>query len=470
MTNRTARAAKAAATVGTVLLSAALLTGCAGEKHTFSGAEVAKLDKTIEGLDTKWAEHRANGIAATVSDESRCYVQTGAEGAVAEYALCGPVRYLGQDDTGWDSVPLAAAPEGANKMILAGGGSFSANAKPNANTSVYRTDGKKAPGNASLEEPDTKAADPAKALWDLTSTVSPGNSSAVEVKTPEGTFSITGAKISDRVGGSSNRLKAGDGHKFGSIIVSLNSGNSLSTTNGTTETKTQLAFTSGGKDYPIGKAKPGSVAMAVPGDGSDLALSVIYDGLSQTVTLSDSKLHTTATALYDGKAKLFESKTVPETKSFGKYGAPGFHAQIKPQQLKAERLAHDPQVGWAPEGKAWLKVSGSATDAQPRFTGNGVSSSYASKVTATAATATNVSGEKFSVDAAKIVNGGESGGWYSTTGSFTIFFEVPAAAAEFNVTYNVNTGGPKAKNQDEGAPPTASFDYQVPATEVSFSK
>lgn len=462
-------AAKAAATAGTFLLSAVLLTGCAGEKHTFNGAEVAKLDKTIEALDTKWAEHRANGVAATVSDDSRCFVQTGTEGVLAETAICGPVRYLGQDDTGWDSVPFAASPEGADKMVLSDGGGFSANAKPNANTSLYRTDGKKPVENPSLDEPDTEAAESAKALWDLTGTASTG-SSAVEVKTPDGTLSITGARISDRVGGASNRLKAGDNHKFGSVTVSFSGSGGETYGTADPEVKTGLAFTSGGKDYPIGKVKTGSVAMAVPGDGSDLALAVTYDGLTQKVTLADSKLHTTATALYDDKATLFEAKTAPETKIFGKHGEPGFFAEIRPLPVKAERLAYDPAMGWAPKNKAWLKVTGIVTGAEPRFVGGGVSSSYAAKMTATAATAANVSGEKFSVDAAKIINDKSSGGWYTTTGGFTVFFEVPASGTEFNVSYDINTGGPKSKDQDEAAPPTASFDYPVPATEVSFSK
>jgi hypothetical protein len=185
---------RAAVIAGTSLLAATLLTGCAGEKHTYSGLEVSKLDKTIEALDASWSQHRANGIAATVEDSSRCFVQTSTDGVLADKALCGPVHYLGDDETVWESVGLQPGPDGKDKITLAGGNSFDKD-KPNANTVLYRTDGKKASENTSLAEPDTKAAEAEKALWDVKSS-SGSDAKSVNVITPDGTVHVSGLAIS----------------------------------------------------------------------------------------------------------------------------------------------------------------------------------------------------------------------------------------------------------------------------------
>lgn len=469
MNNRTTKVAAAA---GTVLMTALLLTGCAGEKHMFAGKEVAKLDKTIEGLDASWKQHVADGVKATVGDDSRCYVQRSTDGVIAEVALCGPVHYLGKDDTTFDAVNLTPAPVESDKLSLAGGSGFNTG-KPNGNTTLYRTDGKKAPENADLAEPDAEAAKPETAIWRGNSTYGGGEN--VTVKTPEGSIAVAGAKVTDRIGGSSDRLKAGDGHKFGTVGLSVSSefGKAAeNTTHGSAPArivKTELAFISGGKTYPIGKAKSGDVSMAVPGDGKDLALAVTYEGLTQTVTLGDRKLHTTATALYDNLPSSFEGTTASEAKTFGKYGADGFYAQISPGAVKATRSAYDEKAGWAKEGKAWLKVETNIQAAEPRWVGNGVSSSYSTKLSVTAAKLTNVSGEAFTIEPTNVTDQ-SSGSWYTTSGTSALLFEVPADAQEFKVSYTVNLSGPKSKSQRPEAPETANFDYEVPAAEIALIK
>jgi hypothetical protein len=467
MTNRISRTAAAA---GTVLMTAMLLTGCAGEKHTFAGKEVSDLGKTIEGLDASWKQHVTDGVKATVGDDSRCYIQRSTDGIIAEVALCGPVHYLGKDETTFDAVNLVPAPVDSDKVSLAGGSGFNSG-KPNGNTTLYRTDGKKAPENSDLAEPEAEQAKSATAIWR-------GNSvrgDSVIVKTPEGSLTVAGSKISDRIGGSSDRLQAGEGHKFGTVGLNIASDfgkEEASTTYGVPSTrivKTELAFVSGGKTYPIGKAKSGDVSMAVPGDGNDLALAVTYEGLTQTVTLADQKLHTTATALYDNVPPSFNANSASEAKTFGKSGADGFFAQISPGAVKATRSAYDAKAGWAKEGKAWIAVETPVQSTDPRWVGNGVSSSYDAKLRVTAAKLTNVSGEAFSLEPTSITDQ-SSGSWYTVSGSSILLFEVPADVREFKVSYTVNLSGPKSKSQRPEAPASATFDYEVPATEVTFIK
>lgn len=468
---------RAAVITATSLAAAALLTGCAGEKHTFNGLEVSSLDKAIEALDASWSQHRANGKAATVDDSSHCFVQTGKDGVLADKALCGPVHYLGDDDTIWESVPLQPTPDGKDKVTLGSSTSFSKD-QPNANTTLFRTDGKKAAENASLAEPDTKAATLEQAIW---GNVKDGGTT-VTVRTPDGSFDISGAKVTDRIGGAENRLKAGDGNKFGTSTVTFHpaaaGSNGLYSSVADPAVKTTLAYVSGGKTYPIGTAKTGLVSMAVPGDGSDLALAVTYDGMTQTVSLADSKLHTTATAYYDGVAdKAIGTK--PEPLTIGDHTKIGLFAEFFSDGASATRTAYDAKNGWAPEGKAWLVVSSTArvnntSNLSPSvsFPGGNAQSYYDAALTVTGGNVANISGTKFSAAAKSmdIDKSTVSGGSFNSSASFKLVFEVPASATDFTVDYNVHAAGKLQRNMDKGAPATTEMDYPVKGVQLTFTK
>jgi hypothetical protein len=475
MTIRSIPTAKAAAAAGTFLLASVLLTGCGGEKHTFSGVEVSKLDKTIESLDSAWAEYRANGTAATVIDDSRCFVQKGAEGVLGDTALCGPVHYLGQDDTTWDAVKLSGSPEGADKILLGSGKSFSTG-QPGANTSLFRTDGKKASDKTDVPEPDTSAAPVSQAIWGSGSSTS---GTTVKVETPDGVLAVNGIKISDRIGGVSNRLKAGDGNKFGTASLSLTPTQSQGPDylrGPEQKIKTSVAFVSGDKSYPVGDAKSGSVSMPVPGDGKDLALAITYEGLTQTVTLSDSKLHTTATAYYDGIVDTAKG-TKPAELEIGDHTKDGMYARFSSESITATRTPYDAKNGWAAEGKAWLVVNGSARASSTKFLGKSLdfpsanskaNSYYDTALNVASASVSNVSGEKFTAEAKTAEN--DKSVTSNGTATFKIVFEVPATATDFTVEYTVHSAGTLQRNSDKGAPATSSMDYPVKGVQLTFPK
>jgi outer membrane murein-binding lipoprotein Lpp len=465
MTNRIARRA---VTASTILVASVLLVGCAGDKHTFSGTEVSKLDKTIEALDNAWSQHRANGTAANVSDDSRCFVQKASDGVLADKALCGPVHYLGVDDTTWDSVNLSASPDDADKVTL-GGSSFQANAMPGANTTLYRSDGKKPSESTDLPEPDTKAAASEQAIWNGSGGTTEGKGTVV--KTPEVEISVSLTKVSDRIGGVSDRLKAGDGHKFGTASVNFTDTRKttgLFTGPSTAAVQTELAFVSGGKTYPIGKLKSGTVAMAVPGDGKDLALAVTYDGLTQTVGLSDTKLYTTATAYYDGIATTAKSRET-ETVKVGDSNSDGFYKTIEPLAMEATRSAYNPKAGWAPEGKAWLRVTFRVPGHNIYWNSGSRATEYDSTVEVSSATVKNVSGQEFTAPI-KLKDVTRSGFRNNLDSDFILLFEVPAAVSDFSLDTVLNVGGPKGATDAPAAPATASLDMPIEGVELSFPK
>jgi outer membrane murein-binding lipoprotein Lpp len=458
---------RAAIIAGTSLLAATLLTGCAGEKHTFSGMEVSKLDKTIEALDASWSQHRTNAKAANIDEGSRCFVQTGTDGVLAEKAMCGPVRYLGDDEADWDSVALQASPEGKDKVTLTAGESFSKD-KPNANTALYRTDGKASVDGANLTEPDTAAAEAEKAIWDVST--SKGGDTSTRVDTPDSIVTASGPSVTDRIGNAQNRLKAGDGRKFATVRVDRQSKVGDAMFGPQKALKTTLAFVTGGKTYPIGEVRGGVVSMSLPGDGSDVALAVGYGDFTQTVTLADGKLHTTATALYDGIGNSGRAETSDVV--LGKEQTPGtFSSTLEGFTILGVRSAFDETAGWAPEGKAWLRLTGSASIRGPKYWFNdGNSIGYAnfnSKTSVKSASVTNVSGTAFTgelkTDASK-----DNSGWFNSGVGIDMLFLVPDKTAEFKLSFVLNTAGPRSGTQHPEVPASVNQDYTVPGTQLTL--
>jgi hypothetical protein len=210
--------------------------------------------------------------------------------------------------------------------------------------------------------------------------------------------------------------------------------------------------------------------MSVPGDGTDVALAVAYGDFQQTVTLSDAKLHTTATAFYDGIDDLNGIKA-PSSEKKGTYEKAGLYSEMSVDSLSATRNAYDAEAGWAPEGKAWLRVTGTARAntlswyGQTEF-GN-ANSYFEAKLSATSAVVTNVSGEKFSVEAKSKANTSESSGW-DDNAQFALLFEVPSGVSDFSLSFTVNAAATAKKPGYAGIPDTASVDYTVKDLELSF--
>lgn len=447
-----------AAVIGSTMLAATILTGCAGgPKVTLDGSEVSNLDKAIEQADNLWAQNRASGTASNIDKDSRCYAQA-SNGVLAKQAICGPIHYLGSDDQVWETMDWQPAGDGKDKVQLTAGNSFSKGEKA-ANAELVRPDGKKVPDGLVVPEPDTKAADPSQAIWGQTASVSDAEPKT-SVVTPDGTMTLSKLKITDRVGGEHDRLKAGDGNKFAFVNIDTNPG---------TSPQTELAFVSGGKTYPVGKVKAGTLAMALPGDAKDAVLAITYDGLTQNVSLADGKLESKATAYYSG----LESTTGSPSLEALKVGESiGTHVTFLPREFTAELTAYESKAGWAPEGKAWLILKGtpdhSVFERKVPDGGGFVAADYDGPTKVKSATVKNVSGTAFTADAKRIDNVVEDR-FFTTNTASTVVFEVPAGVGDFSVSLGLNVTGTTSATGGN-PPPTASVDGAVPPFELTFKK
>lgn len=458
-----------AAVIGGAVLATTMLAGCAGQpKLMYQGMEIASLDKGLESMDKAWADNRTNGAASNIDKESRCYAQVN-EDNLAEKAICGPIHYLGEDQAVWESAAWQPSGEGKDKVQVSPGGSFSKDT-PAANTELYRTDGKKAPESFELTEPDTETAASTQAIWGV-GLSSTGEPKTVTVVTPESTITVKDPRVSDRVGSASDRVKAGDGHKFASAQLEVQGSSSGDDSQ---SVLSELAFVSGGKSYPLGKAKSGSVAMAVPGDGSDIALAVTYEGLTQTVTFGDAKLQSKATAFYDNFSTSTGLQSQPDPVVIGNREA-GNSAEITMSDLTATRTAYDPKAGWAPEGKAWLVLKANVKDGDPSFRGTGgewgsYTANYETVVKVSSAAAKNISGTAFTAKLARTEVIKDDEGWFAAGNKVTVVFEVPANVGDFSVDLAFNSAGAKKSGEEPKAPATISVDASFKGLELVFDK
>lgn len=402
-----------------------MLAGCGSPSATFEGREVKDLDKTIEQIDQQWAQSRADGAKSNVDEDSRCYAQV-TELAMANSAICGPIHYLGEDEQVWESIELAFFPVSDKEITASVSGSFT-KAEPLQNTTLFRPDGKKAPEELTVPEPDTEAASPEQAIWN---SASYEISDELKVFVPGGTITLNDMKVSERIGNAENRLRAGEGYMFASVSM-----NELYEP----AVPVELYFTTGGKSYPVGAPKAGQVSMALPGDLKDVALEVTADGNTQAVSLADGKLTTTASAYYDGLAVVSETfNEISQKKEDGEA-----FSSLMLREHQNRRDAYEETQGWAPEGKAWLIVD---TEFRSGLGyGTAMHSDYEHTVKVTSATVEGISGEKYTAEAVRIDNSQGSDDGYSSYDASRIVFEVPAGVGDFKVTLNTNASGTQAE-------------------------
>lgn len=431
------------ALAGTAALAATILAGCGSPSATFEGREVKDLDKTIESLDTMWAQNRADGNKSNVDEESRCYAQV-TELAMSNYAICGPIHYLGEDDQAWESIELSFAPDGDKAATASVTGSFSRSERAD-NTTLFRPDGEELPEDLVVPEPDTETAAPEQAIWDDEG-MSTGE--GTDVHTPDTTLHLSNWKVSERVGDADNRLKAGDDRMFASVTF---------TDTYESEVPVELAFATGGESYPLGQPKDGTVSMSLPGDAKDAVLEVTADGNTQTMSLATGEISSTATAYYDGLQLIADETEFIEQK---KDNGAGQSASFRMDNHGVRRDAYEEKQGWAPEGKAWLIVD---TDWYTTLRHDGgFGDLYEHETKVTSATVEGISGEKYTAEAVRIDNTKDPES-YRNADTSRIVFEVPASVGDFKVTFTVNSSG----SQDEdgyftdGAPQSISIDDTI---------
>ena len=444
------------------LVSIIGLTGCGGPQLVYQGQELSDVEKSLEGIDAAWKQAITDGVKANVSDDSRCYLQV-SEDTVAETAVCGPVHYLGDDETTWDGAQWESVAEG-DKNTLKHLSIFTPGQQLQANTELYRPDDKEPPAELALDEPDAPVAEKDTPFW-LPVAQAPFESGATNtdtgkagiLKSPVGNVSVLSTEVADRVGDATNRKQAPEGTQFLTINFSELTGFKPSTD------VSAMAVVVGDKTYPIETAEGKSVVVPVAGDPETALLRLTYDGLDQDLALSDLTRTDEAVAagLYSGLEK--EPK---QSKSRGgemsmnpEKGDNTFTGNLT-YNVKAERLAYDDERKWPAAGMSWLKVSLNTTTRGPEWDGETYNRGVYS-ITKT------IEAPTLLVDGKSIP--GEAGDFnQSFGGGQEIWYQVPAASPQATFSADVKMVGALKSESSTAKNAPASVEHIYPIRDVNL--
>lgn len=327
-----------AAIAGSSAIAALLLSSCGGPALTMDGSEV-KVDKSfVSGLETAWETHRQTQPASNTGDDAGCFVGA-ANGEMTGLAFCGPVHYLGDDETRWDEIRVDVVSTDGDAAIEQRG-TFTAGSL-DQDSELVRHDDRTAPREQDVPEPE--APNTAKPLTVFaTEEVLPADTDPLVVALPEGTMSVTAAAVRERAGSSVDRTGAPGGFRIASVSFDAENLDAYPE-RGVAE----LSFQVDGTDYPVADTREGgTVSIAVPED-SKVSFAATFDGVTQSVNIPDLKLDSgDASALYVPKwaSVIIEEKVTGDVAWRTGY---------------ANRSAHTPafDLGWAGKDQVWIKAS-----------------------------------------------------------------------------------------------------------------
>ncbi|WAP50472.1 hypothetical protein OL239_10420 [Arthrobacter sp. ATA002] len=442
------------------------VTGCGGPPLVYNGQELSSVGQSLEDIDAAWKQAVANGVKATVSDDSRCYLQI-SENTVAGAAVCGPIHYLGDDETTWDGAQWEPVADGRDTYSLKPPGSFTPGQQLQANTELYRPDDKEPPADLALNEPDAPAAEKDTPFW-LPVAQAPGVPEATAVtpgkpgilKSPAGTVSVTGTEISDRVGGAANRQQAPEDTQFLTIHFSELTGFEPSSD------VSAMAVAVGDKTYPIETAEGESVVVPVEGDAETALLRLTYDGLDQDLSLADLTRmdETAAVGLYSNlESEPKESATRSGELTMNAAKADNAFSGSLTFGVKAERLAYDQERKWPAAGMSWLKVSLSTSTRGPEWKEENYRRGVYSLTKAIEAPTLQVDGKNITGELGDLKD--------DFLGGQEIWYQVPAASAQAMFTADVKMAGAHKPDSSTAKNPPATVEhvYQIRDVNLEFA-
>ncbi|WP_104056299.1 MULTISPECIES: hypothetical protein [unclassified Arthrobacter] len=442
------------------LVSIIGLTGCGGPQLIYQGQELSDVEKSLEEIDAAWKQAITDGVKANVSDDSRCYLQV-SEDTVAETAVCGPVHYLGDDETTWDGAQWEASADG-NKHTLKHLSIFTPGQELQANTELYRPDDKEPPAELALDEPDAPVAEKDTPFWlpvaqapaeAESSTAKPGI-----LKSPVGNVSVVSTAISERIGDATNRQQAPEGTQFLTINFSELSGFKPSSD------VSAMAVVIGDKTYPIETAEGQTVVVPVAGDPEKALLRLTYDGLDQDLALSD--LTRTDEAVAAGLYSNLETEPKQSDSRSGEMAmnpakADNTFTGNLTYNVKAERLAYDDQRKWPAAGMSWLKVSLSTTTRGPEWDGETYTSGVYSLTKTIEAPTVQVDGANITGELGDLNQGIFGGGQ-------EIWYQVPATSPQATFSADVKMVGTLKSESSSSKTAPASVEHVYPIRDVNL--
>ncbi|MEV6411676.1 hypothetical protein [Kribbella sp. NPDC051718] len=325
---------------------------------------------TTEGDWHKEVDAESN---KNLDQSARCYFVTGADGKQSLGTLaCGPIRRLGTPERQvWDVLPIQTTGGDKPGFEPADTDQWQKSQVRPGSSTFWRPDDKKADDNA-----DALAAPPAPAAQAGLTTVS-DKSEKLDLKpatgkliVPDGTLTLKGLATPETIGAGTEVKAPASGEKFVVAVFSTTptldplTGSSAVNSGTSKAALTKWTVTVGSEQRPVevfpadgseAAAAERTLVASVPKDASDLTLTATNAGVVQKLSLTTGERTTTdvAAAYYRTGVSVDLNKSFPLTvRNIGVYYKSSYLLSLK----KAALTPWDPTKGWAPAGKAWLRV------------------------------------------------------------------------------------------------------------------
>lgn len=362
---------------GAALTAGLLLVAGCGASGLETGAgtvEKKTADAFLATVDGDWHRRVDAEPHKNLSSSARCYFVTGADGNKSLGTMaCGPLRRLGTAERQvWDVVRVETTGGDQPGLEIPDEEPWQQSQLRPDNSSLWRSDDAKAADDA-----DLLAAPPAPAATaGLTQVKDQPEKLAAKPATgklvvPDGTVVLKGIATPDTIGSGTEVRAPASGEKFFAAVFSSGptidqlTGRSAfdpATVKGTPSTK--WTVTVGNEQRPIevlpaadGSAQTAeqTIIVSAPKDIAEVLLTATSGPVVQSLSLVTGKRTTdTAAAYYRTGTQVALEKSLPmRPVNQGR----DFKSKFSLSLQQATLTPWDPNRGWAPTGKAWVRVA-----------------------------------------------------------------------------------------------------------------
>jgi hypothetical protein len=357
-----------------------LVTGCGASGLQTGAGTVEK--KTTEAflttVESDWHQKVDTEPNKNLSPDGRCYFVTGADGNQSLGTVaCGPLRRLGTAERQvWDLVRITSSGGDEPGLEVPENEPWKQSQLRPDSSSLWRPDDKVADDNA-----DNLAAPPAPAAISGLITVTAKSETLVlkpasdKLVLPDGTVTLKGLATPETIGSGAEVKAPASGEKFIAAIFStsptidpLTDRPGFDANAAGTTTATKWTVTVGGEQRPVDVLPRGDASamtgdqmllVSVPKDAPDVLLTATSGPVVQALSLTTGKRTTDTAATYYRTGTLTDlNKSLPNTP--GNQGR-DFTSTYSLALQKAVLAPWDPARGWAPQGKAWVRVQLAST-------------------------------------------------------------------------------------------------------------
>ncbi len=414
-----------------------VLAGCSGPTSAwrFQGKPLQEVEESLATMSETWrSAMTSEGVEVAIPEDAGCYLQVADDELVGEEILCGPMAFMGAEETQWAVAPLSAmqTKDDTVRLVLEDEPAWDLGTA-NPNSIPVDAAGTEADLDQQIEPPSAPPAEVGQVI-PLDTTEIQTAEEPYELVTVDATYTITTLGVVSQVGPATDPVGAPEGGSLITVGVSRQGHQGVPTS-----PTSSAVLTVGGTEVELPEE---TSAIAVEGDGSDAVITVDYDGNAQEYDLATGEL-------VSGRpfsAREFEPVNAPERELIGDESE-GESTSYR-FRLTGGTTSWSEGEGWAPEGKDRLLLALSF-DSTVEFNHDGARVPYRDKSYELTSLTVTADGEEVPVDPASVELGPRADDDYSNLGTVAhLALDAPADAQEITISATVDVTATPEK--DEG--------------------